>query len=617
MNASNYARFDQSYREIAVAAKLPGVDDPKVDVLGLVFRYLEGDNSGEWLMVLDNADDANVFFHQKIPHVPQIGGEVHDTRTLSSYLPQNAKGSILISSRDRNAAFRLAGKDDRIINVAPMGKETANKLLARKLPRDPSDEETRNILLDALEYLPLAITQAAAYIAVKAPRMTISKYLDFFRQNESSQVSLLSKDGGDPRRDPEVPNSVMTTWEISFDQIKDQNASAAGLLSCMCVLERQGIPGFLFCQDDSDSLEFEDSIGTLIEFSFVAAEKDDSIFQMHRLVQLAMRKWLEMHDELEKRKEEMLSLLSDNYPRGVFENWKTCEALEPHAQAVLSYDYAPPQCKLEQAKILHHSAQYADDQGKYEVARGKVQEAVNIRKTFLGTDDPHTLHSLSLLASVYEKQGLWKMAEDLKMEVMKTNVKICGQEHLNTLTSMGNLAPIYRRQGLYKKAEEFETQVMETRIKVLGREHPYTLTRMSNLAITYRSQNRLNEAEDLLMEVLKTRKKVLGQEHPYTLTSMNNLALTYLVQERLKEAEDLQVEVLKTRERVLRQEHPKTLTSMNNLAHTWKRQGRDKEAITLMKQAASLQEKVLGSDHPDTKNFTYGLEIWQSQQRAA
>jgi hypothetical protein len=68
----------------------------------------------------------------------------------------------------------------------------------------------------------------------KAPRMTVSTYLAYFRQSESS---LLSRDGGDLRRDPKVPNAVVITWQISFNQIKTQDPRAVKLLSRMSVLD--------------------------------------------------------------------------------------------------------------------------------------------------------------------------------------------------------------------------------------------------------------------------------------------------------------------------------------------------------------------------------------------
>jgi hypothetical protein len=41
VHASNASRIELSYRAIAAAAKLPGADDPKTDILNMVLRWLE------------------------------------------------------------------------------------------------------------------------------------------------------------------------------------------------------------------------------------------------------------------------------------------------------------------------------------------------------------------------------------------------------------------------------------------------------------------------------------------------------------------------------------------------------------------------------------------------
>jgi len=75
--------------------------------------------------------------------------------------------------------------------------------------------------------------------------MSVSKYLMLYRQDEQSQSRLLDQESGDLRRDPSVPNSVIRTWQISFDLIKRNKPQAAELLSFMAMLDRQGIPEFL------------------------------------------------------------------------------------------------------------------------------------------------------------------------------------------------------------------------------------------------------------------------------------------------------------------------------------------------------------------------------------
>ena len=97
-------------------------------------------------------------------------------------------------------------------------------------------------LAAALEYMPLAIVQTAAYILQRAPRCSVAKYLDEYRKSERKQISLLNRGGGHLRRDWEAKNSILVTWQISFDYIQQIPSSAGDLLSLMSFFDRQGIP---------------------------------------------------------------------------------------------------------------------------------------------------------------------------------------------------------------------------------------------------------------------------------------------------------------------------------------------------------------------------------------
>src|SRR6266536_3638545 len=84
----------------------------------------------------------------------------------------------------------------------------------------------------------------------------------------SSPSTLLDEEFGDLQRDPGVPNSVIKTCQISFNQIKKNRPKAAELLSLVAVLDRQGILEFLLCKDDQN-LDFEDALAPLNEFSLI------------------------------------------------------------------------------------------------------------------------------------------------------------------------------------------------------------------------------------------------------------------------------------------------------------------------------------------------------------
>jgi hypothetical protein len=186
-------RFEQAYREIASEALIPRWDDPKTNILQLVNKWL-CDKSGNWLIVLDNADNNKVFFNASGRNEP-----------LADYLPQALNGSILITSRNKMAAQNLVGCYGNIIAVEPMSTDNALTLLQTRIKIDQSSKNSARALVEALECIPLAITQAGAYIANRLPQITISTYLEYFQQSKSNQEKLMNyKDNEDLRRDKSI-----------------------------------------------------------------------------------------------------------------------------------------------------------------------------------------------------------------------------------------------------------------------------------------------------------------------------------------------------------------------------------------------------------------------------
>jgi hypothetical protein len=57
VHASNAARFEQSYRDIADCVKIAGRWDPQANIFELVHNWLR-DCKQRWVLVLDNVDDG-------------------------------------------------------------------------------------------------------------------------------------------------------------------------------------------------------------------------------------------------------------------------------------------------------------------------------------------------------------------------------------------------------------------------------------------------------------------------------------------------------------------------------------------------------------------------------
>ncbi|KAL9023934.1 MAG: hypothetical protein Q9196_006874, partial [Gyalolechia fulgens] len=592
-----------------------------------------------WLLILDNADDPHF-----LPEAGSAGWGRQGTsvdgeprQPMSAYLPQSQHGSILVTSRSKAVVLNLVEEKD-IIAVQPMAPPDALALFKTKLGSLGEDDNLPE-LAEALDFMPLAIAQAAAYISQRAPRYSVQRYLEDFRQSDRKRTSLLDYEGGQLRRDWEAKNSIIITWQISFEHIRQSRPSAADLLSLMSFFDRQGIPEVLLRKraesgngdgsreerdehngrDDEKDTDgnvsecsqddgFEDDVQVLRNYSFVSVDANQT-FEMHALVQLATRTWLKANGQLEGWKQCYIKNLSTEFPTGDYENWAYCQVLFPHAKSAATQQPSGDGSLKEWASLLYNAAWYAHSKGSISEAINLSEMAMDVRMKILGQEHEDTLDSMNMAGEAYQLGGRWKDAEELNIRTMEIRKRVLGEEHPDTLNSVINLAITYSDQGRWKEAEELQVQAIEIKKRVLGEEHPNTLTSVNNLALTYGNQGRWEEAEQLEVQVVEIEKRVLGEEHPNTLSSVNNLALTYMDQGRWNEAEQLQVQVIEIWKRVLGEEHPNTLTSVNNLSLTYGNQGRWEEAEQLEVQVVEARKKVLGKEHPDTLTSVHNLAL--------
>lgn len=80
--------------------RISGIADAKADVKQLVKAGLSDEGLGQWLMVVDNADDVSVLF--------ELLNRESNANWLIDYLPRSRKGSIVFTTRTREAAVKLA-----------------------------------------------------------------------------------------------------------------------------------------------------------------------------------------------------------------------------------------------------------------------------------------------------------------------------------------------------------------------------------------------------------------------------------------------------------------------------------------------------------------------------
>ncbi|KAF2205669.1 hypothetical protein GQ43DRAFT_445853 [Delitschia confertaspora ATCC 74209] len=134
--------FEQAYRDIGKLLRIPGIADEKADAKQLVKAKLSDEGFGQWLMIVDNANDVSVLFN------PLEEGANAD-RPIE-YLPHSCKGSIIFTIRTRE--------------LQTSWLRVLKKRLFQEYQHLLQDRKVVDELLEMLTFLALAIAQAAALL---------------------------------------------------------------------------------------------------------------------------------------------------------------------------------------------------------------------------------------------------------------------------------------------------------------------------------------------------------------------------------------------------------------------------------------------------------------------
>lgn len=365
IHGSNAVRFKEGYEAIARKAKIDIQADQGDDVLQTVCNWLQ-DTSQRWFMVLDNADTESVFFH------PSENSSTYETidekkqKLLAEYIPRTHNGTVLITARDHHVGVRFTNRGQDVYRIGTMNEQPALDLLKLKMGYHFEQHEGK-ALANALECMPLALTQASAFICQMAPDVSTKDYLAAL-QRENDGARYLRYKNPDARRDAQARNSVYQTWRLSFDHIRVARPTAAQLLSLMSFFDRQGIPRFALLPpwvhiDDNGSefpvtkeevlrvlgqklnideqheagFIFTDDVKRLTDFCLVRKANEKGIYDMHSLVQSATRDWLKGDGQLDRWKHEfifrMFRFFQSGEPQSTYQ-----KALLPHTSVMATQE---------------------------------------------------------------------------------------------------------------------------------------------------------------------------------------------------------------------------------------------------------------------------------------
>lgn len=601
--------------------------------LRAVKRWLE--TNADWLLILDNADEPKI---------------------VEEFLPDTSKGHLLLTSRAQ--VFDILG----ILNpveLQEMTPEDARAFLLKRTGRpelEPDEAEAVEELARELDYLPLALEQAGAYI--KELRSRFQHYLVSYRQRG---LELLEK--GHPLG--KYPKSVGTTWSLNFQQVEQTSSASSDLLRVSAFLNPDRIPSELFrlggaelgpelsaklSNAQDDPLALDELLLPLIRYSLIHRDRESETYDIHRLVQAVLKDGLD--SQLQRQwAERLVKAIARVFP-DVDEiepsQWERIERLLPHAQACaelvkdwrLEFEevaqllnligrYVHLRGRLREteplyrlalsilekildskhpnvATSLHNLAWFYYDQGKYVDAEPLLLRALFIREESLGAEHIDVTKTLDLLGRVYTAQGHYTEADRIHRQALQIREKAFGSDDLSIAISLSNLASLYIRQSRFIEAESFIIKSLQIS-KEASRLNYDVATDYNNLALIYSEQGKTAEAEALYLRSIEIWEKTFSRNYPALAPTLTNLAILYVKQGKYMEAEPLLARSLKIREIGLSSDHPDVAYSLDGFAYLSRRQGRYEEAEPLCLRSLTIRENSLGYEHPYVGHSLVGL----------
>ncbi|KAM0294558.1 hypothetical protein ACHAO9_000991 [Fusarium lateritium] len=579
--ALSRASFEQAYVQIINDLDIPTSDSDSA--IETVRQYLSSKRSGKWLLVVDNADDTQT-----------VMGSAGKESGIYKSLPQSDEGRILFTTRYRKVAVSVAGRN--ILEIPAMSPSETASYLEEALIQEicSSDKETTNHLLTSLTYLPLAITQAAAYM--NENQISPTEYLQLFENTDRDRIELLSAEFQDDTRYEQSQDPVATTWFVSFDHIRKTDEVASRLLMFLACVEPKAVPQSMLPECESHQQRAR-AIGILCGYKFLDKRGSDGIFDMHSLVHLAIRSWVAENDSGKMQSQVAIARLREVFPTDDWENRDLWRQYLPHAIKLLRCaedEWSEGLCELGHwvGRCLHVD-------GRVTEAVELLEHVVAVEKTTLAENHPSQLASQYALAGVYEANGQIAEAVKLLEHIVAIEKIMLVENHPSRLAAQHALAGAYRANGQITEAAELLEHVVHIEEMTLAEDHPDRLASQHALAHVYRANGQIAEAVGLLEHVVNIGKMIWTEDHPDRLASQHALAGAYRANGQIAEAVGLLEHVVHIEGMTLMEDHPHRLASQHTLAGAYRANGQITEAVRLLEHVVYIEEMTLAEDHPD------------------
>ncbi|WP_309386904.1 tetratricopeptide repeat protein [Cerasicoccus frondis] len=573
----------------------------------LVHRWLRAHPG--WLLILDNVDTQE------------------DRAAVRQEFANLTTGNRLITSRLSDWGPHAHPLP---VGVLPAGKgaELLARLIRQPHAADESTPQALHELESELENLPLALTQAAAYIKDQA----ISPVEYLRRWREQSEPTLFTHADPDNRyrapigktyalslaaAGPEahqllrilsflapepLPAHLITVAANAVEAQRDPAGFEAKLAAIIAPIENlhqhrftlAEHTGYVDIDQATDQIDLAETVrklglqtlpaienprrafGRLIDFGLLEATANRSVVRLHRVIAAVTRATMEATVRC-KHLATALRWLSQAMPFQADDarSWEIITPLAVHISAALSQNVAQAG---ETGEPLKPSA---------------------------------TGYLLNQLSSYHWAQGSHREALRLAEQYLNLAITHYGSEHSEVAVAHNNMALHLEETARFAEAEDHYRQALAIDEATLPVNHPTLAIRNSNLAALLTKMGKHEVAVERLQQAVTIGKAAWGERHPNQATILNNLAYMQEQRGKLPEAERLYREALGISKATLPPDSPDLATHYHNLGLLLMRIDRAQEAYPLLQDAWRISKAKLPPTHPDVEASSLALAICQ------
>ncbi len=612
-NAEYIESLESQYVNLALQLRLLVPEDlktiPKKEVIARVKEYLER-LPEPMLLVYDNATHYDA---------------------LHRFMPRS--GDVLITTRE--GGWPADSKVDVDVMSVEDARALVRKILGEAVPVDEDEDEDEDEvkrLITILGKLPLAITQACAYIRQMA--ITITDYLVLYEDLKMAMLADGSLEEGHHHE------NVWLTFTLSMRRIQEINPRGVELLHYAGFLAPAPIPrsllGETFAAKDEnlkaiDCIAFDRAISTVENYSLFSFDYINKTVLIHRVVQEVIQQQLMNQDRMKENKIQVLEVLLPSLcndflhakAEDMQENLEHLRQVLPHLRAITLQceisklrdyvDYGDGRQEAKERKkrlrfyyahLLEYSAACARSCGDFNITDQEtlLKKAESLMMCLVedGGDSGYCVRCRNALARAYQDVGRAEEGRALLECLLPMQKRVKGTENLEYAETLVNLGTAHYQLRDFHKAKERYMEALGIRRR-LAATSMETIQALGNLALVEKELGNTRASLGYWTEALPAILGVYGYEHLETARIYANMAVTYAALNELDSAKVCAENALKIQVKRWGDNHPEVARNRVNLAIVCMAKGETDYPVQrdLLEKALKVQKELYGERHPE------------------